>query len=216
MSINKVLIFLFVLTSSCKNNAVTNLSDKEIWNLGWKMIENSWDKKYQIAESQFDSLINSGADIEMKFLVIGLEVKNKLEKESEIENILKNQNQEVLRTICWKQFLLNKENCIGFSKEKIGNEALQMELLKMHINDQAVRGNVMDDIISIYDLDTFQITQNDAYSIDEENQARLKEIIEEYGFPNKKLVGKHAMDGVFMIIQHSDRDPEWQNLSYPI
>ena len=47
-------------------------------------------------------------------------------------------------------------------------------------------------------------------NVDEKNRNRLKEIIAEFGFPGKKMVGKEAMQGIFLIIQHSDGDKEWQ------
>src|SRR5690606_18085010 len=34
--------------------------------------------------------------------------------------------------------------------------------------------------------------------------------IEDYGFPTKGMVGKDAMHGIFLIIQHADGDKEWQ------
>ncbi len=46
--------------------------------------------------------------------------------------------------------------------------------------------------------------------VDERNRNRLKEIFEEHGFPTKKLVGKEAMRGIFLMVQHSDGDKEWQ------
>ncbi len=47
-------------------------------------------------------------------------------------------------------------------------------------------------------------------STDVTNTKRLKEIIKVYGFPTKVMVGKDAMRGIFFIIQHIDRDQEWQ------
>lgn len=39
---------------------------------------------------------------------------------------------------------------------------------------------------------------------------RLKEIIEEYGWPTIDLVGKEGEDAAWAIAQHSDLDPEFQ------
>lgn len=43
----------------------------------------------------------------------------------------------------------------------------------------------------------------------------LIEIIAEYGFPTRKLVGKDAMDAVFIIVQHANRDADWQKAQLP-
>lgn len=217
MTINKLLIaFLTIITiSSCKNNLGSKLSDTEIWKLGWRMIENSWDENYEIASSQFDSLLNTEVEIEKKYLATGLEVKHKLGKDSEIEKILTYQNQESLREFCSEQFLQNREVCKGISDEHIENKELQMELIRMYVDDQSSRGNIMEDIVSKYKLDESQITQYGAKFVDKGNRIRLKEIFENYGFPTKKLVGKDAMNGIFLMIQHSDGDKEWQESQLP-
>jgi hypothetical protein len=54
------------------------------------------------------------------------------------------------------------------------------------------------------------VTTNGAIIVDERNRNRLKEIFKEIGFPTRKLVGKEAMNGIFLIIQHADNDKEWQ------
>lgn len=54
------------------------------------------------------------------------------------------------------------------------------------------------------------VTDSFGISTDVTNTKRLKEIIKVYGFPTKVMVGKDAMRGIFFIIQHIDRDQEWQ------
>lgn len=186
------------------------MTDDEAWRLGWRMIENSMDENIEIAERQFDSLLNITDEIERKFLITGLETKSKLGKYDEIIKLLNTQDKETLREICTKQFLANMKPCIGLSDEKVENKALQVELIRMYVDDQAARGNIMKDIILKYNLDTALITQNVDVTVDEQNRNRLKEIIKEYGFPTRKLVGKDAMEGIFLMIQHSDGDKEWQ------
>ena len=212
MKVNQLPIYILIMLTflSCNNNSNPKTTDIELWKLGWRMIENSWENNNEIANSQFDSLLNTKINIDIKFLLIGLEVKNKLGKEKTIDEILNKQNQDVLREICLKQFLQTREICKEFSIENIENEELQMELIKMYVDDQAVRGNIMEDKILKYSLDRLQITQDDGVTVDERNRNRLKEIFEEYGFPNKKIVGKDAMYGIFLMIQHSDGDKKWQ------
>lgn len=119
-------------------------------------------------------------------------------------------DEEKLREICPRQILGNMGPCADFSKEDVEHKTLQMELISMYVDDQAARGNIMEDIISRYNLDTTQITRNGAVGIDERNRNRLKEIFKEHGFPTRKLVGRDAMFGIFLMIQHADGDKEWQ------
>ncbi|MCB0597389.1 MAG: hypothetical protein H6557_08605 [Lewinellaceae bacterium] len=205
-----ILIFGLSMAISCKQKAIAQASDVEAWKLGWRMIANSMEENYEIADLQFDSLQSLAGKMDRKFLVVGLEVKSKLDKNDAIIEILITQDEERLREICPEQFLANLEPCIGLSDEKVENKALQMELIRMYVDDQAARGNIMEDIISKFNLDTSLITKNGAVGIDERNRNRLKEIFEEYGFPTRKLVGKDAMFGIFLMIQHADGDKEWQ------
>jgi len=193
-------------TNECKNS-----NDIEAWKLGWRMIENAWDKENEIASLQFDSLLKTKSQIKTEFLMVGLEVKIDLGKNEEVEKILlNNKRDEVLSSICKGKNFQDMEICNGFKKEQVQNINLQIELIKMYINDQAVRNNIMKDIIAKYNIDTSQLISEDGFLVDKKNRTRLKEIIEEYDFPTKKLVGKDAMSGIFIMIQHSDEDKEWQ------
>ena len=107
-------------------------------------------------------------------------------------------------------FLAAFEACKNSAEEKVENQPLQMELLNMFVQDQAVRGKVLTDLINKYAIDNSQISTTDKSTIDAANQKRLKEIIQEAGFPTRKLVGKDAVQGAFFIIQHADGDKEWQ------
>ncbi|MFT6416990.1 MAG: hypothetical protein ACJARZ_002342 [Dokdonia sp.] len=79
----------------------------------------------------------------------------------------------------------------------------------MYVDDQAVRENLMSDIIAKYNLAPSQITKDTGINVDTRNRHRLKEIFREFGFPAKRLIGKDAMNGIFLMIQHSDGDKEW-------
>lgn len=116
----------------------------------------------------------------------------------------------MLGEICKKDFLSKYEVCKKYSVEEVENKDLQIELIRMYVDDQAARGNLMHDIISKYKIDSTEITQNGVVYVDERNRNRLKEIFKEYGFPTRKLVGKDAMQGIFLMIQHSNGDTEWQ------
>ena len=210
-----ILLFSIFLIISCKDITNTKVSDDEIWRLGWRMIENSLNENIELADSQFDSLRNISNGIDIKFLETGLETKSKLGKKEEIISILNQQREEVRKQICSEQFLSNLEPCDNLSIENVENKLLQIELISMYVDDQASRGNLMEDVISKYGLDTTGIARENEGGVDRRNRNRLKEIINEVGFPNKKMVGKDAMDGIFFIVQHSDGDKEWQKSQLP-
>ncbi len=205
-----------IVSCSWTNSTETkDSSEIEKWKLGWRLISSSWDKNFQLGEQQFDSLLKMNGVIETKFLVTGLDILSELDKKEKIISILSKQDQRTLEEICSKELFTTKLTDIQICKsivkdENATNKALQIEIIKMYINDQSVRGNVLSEVISKYKLDDYQLTKLDAVSIDKMNRDRLKEIILEFGFPTRQLVGKEAMQGIFLMIQHSDGDKEWQ------
>jgi hypothetical protein len=212
---NKLLLFALLCSSllvvSCNQKSNNQIKETEVWKLGWRMIANSMEEKYEIADLQFDSLLSLPHKIEKNFIVAGLEVKTKLEKNDGVIEILNDQDEETLKDICTKQFLANFKLCQGLSDEKIKNKPLQLELVKMWINDQYVRSNLMQDLLEKYHLKKNEVII-DSFGVetDERNRIRLKEMIDEFGFPTKNLVGKDGMEAVFYIIQHANGDKPWQ------
>lgn len=208
-----IIIFLSVIhfISGCAQKAQEPVSEIEIWKFGWKMINNSMNENDQVANLQFDSLRQMSKTLGYKFLVTGLEVKHRLGKYDEISEILSLQNEEMLKELCSKSIFTTLKPCESVTVEKPTNPELQIELIKMYINDQYVRSNLMVDLLEKYHLKKSDVII-DSFGIetDEKNLARLKEIMNDYGFPTKKTVGKDAMRGVFIMIQHSDADKEWQ------
>jgi hypothetical protein len=205
-----LITFGLISLTSCKHNENQQITDVEIWKLGWRMIASSMEENYELANLQFDSLRNSNVIIDRKYLVTGLEVKSKLGNLDEVTEILNSQDQKMLQEICSKGFLSGYEICKEHSIEKVENNELQIELIKMYINDQVARGNLMENIILKFHIDSSVITQDGGVIVDERNRNRLKEIFAEHGFPTRRLVGKDAMQGIFLMIQHSDGDKEWQ------
>lgn len=199
-----------MVMTSCNQKQNNQLTDEEVWKLGWRMIASSMDENYSVANLQFDTLRRSTRTIDRKYLITGLEVKNELGKTDEILEILSSQGSTILGEICKKDFLSKYEVCKKSSVEEVENKGLQIELIRMYVDDQAARGNQLHDIISKYKIDSSEITQNGGVYVDERNRNRLKEIFKEFGFPTRKLVGKDAMHGIFLMIQHSDGDKEWQ------
>jgi hypothetical protein len=48
------------------------------------------------------------------------------------------------------------------------------------------------------------------YTIDGVNNPRIKKIINDFGYPTQKLIGKQAMDSFYILVQHQDFDLELQ------
>ena len=211
---NKILIhviFGLIIFTSCEHGKSQQMTDVEIWQLGWRMIGSSMDENFELANIQFDTILKNSKTIDSKYLITGLEVKKEIGKDEEIIEILLSQPIEMLQEICKKQVLSNFEICKKYSVEIVENEKLQLELIKMYVNDQYVRSNLMTDILQKYNLSKDQvIIDSNGINTDERNRERLKEIIAKYGFPTKKMVGKDAMNGVFFMIQHADGENAWQ------
>lgn len=210
-----ICMVLMMMISSCKQNKETNISEVEIWKLGWRMIESSMDDNLKQAEIQFDSLLSHTNKLDRNFLITGLEVKSKLNKSEEVIEIIGKQDLNMQKQLCLNKDLGKLNICKENSEEKVNNKELQIELIQMYIDDQACRGNIMVDLIDKFSVSKDQITEDGCIAVDERNRTRLKEIFAETGFPTRKLVGKDAMYGIFMMIQHSDGDKEWQKSQLP-
>lgn len=211
----KLLAILFI-TVSCKNKSDLQTNKEDAWKLGWRVIASSMHENYRLASLQFDSLRILADTIDIKYLVAGLEAKSKAGKDDEISEILSTRDQSTLAEVCTRKFLASYVECQNHIVEEVANPELQQEIITMYVNDQAVRGNLMEDVINHFNIDSATIIKSGGVEVDKRNRAKLKEIIANHGFPTSKLVGKSAVHGMFLIIQHSDGDKEWQKsqLSY--
>ncbi len=216
MKTAKFLISMVVMAVSCSEpKKKTDLPDTKQWKLGWRMIASSeWNKDSQLAEKQFDSLLALSDNIDSKFLITGLQTLHELGKKEKLIAIVQDQDANALEEICrsdlFTQELEDVKVCEKIEPQEVQYPDLQMELIKMYVDDQAVRGNLMEVLIEKYDLNKDEITKEDGVAVDLKNRNKLKEIFQEYGFPTKEMFGKEAMHGVFLIIQHADGDKEWQ------
>jgi len=113
--------------------------------------------------------------------------------ESDFKNLKKKKR-------CWKK--VQKEIK---TQQKGMNLALREELIqmgkadqkyRMEIQEQSKKGNANSPVVK--ELWKKQL------AIDAKNLKRSEEIITEYGFPPKKLVGKKAAKSIFQIIQHAE------------
>jgi hypothetical protein len=81
--------------------------------------------------------------------------------------------------------------------EQESTNTVAAELLAMSEADQAMR-------------DAYQTTNEWDSTVDEVNTARLKEIIEQRGWPTISLVGKKGASAAWLLAQHADKDPAFQ------
>lgn len=218
---SKLIVLLLLLVTSlasCKNDQQHAEEKMKVWQLGWRMIESSWEADYQTSARQFDSLLAMQPDsLAPQFLMNGLMMKSQLGKEAEIKEIVDRYTHPRIGKDCLERIFVQKQfdsDC-DEQMEVVKNEALRQELIGMYVDDQAARGNVMNDLIREYSIDSTQIIRV-LRMADEQNFRRLKEIIHEFGFPNREMIGKEAMEGVFFIIQHVGWiDQEWQRAQLP-
>lgn len=203
-----LLLISISILFGCKQATTPKMTEDQVWKLGWRMIESSFSERDLIAEAQFDSLLMFTDNLDKNFLITGLETKFKFGRTAEMLRILNAQSDEVLQQICYMEFLADFDACNNWKVEQVSNPLLQKELITMFVNDQAVRGKLLTELINKYEIDTSQIIKTG--EVDLANQKRLKAIIQEVGFPTRNAVGKDAMQGAFYIIQHADKDKEWQ------
>ncbi len=216
-------LVLFIVLGNLFNycysqNESNEFNQEKIWKLSWEMTFSFFDNNYERGELQLDTLLNISNEIDKEFIQTGMEILFKRNKFSRINEIFNNLAIENKRYLCSTDLFQNNlclfPQCISIElpdKENILYPELQREILIMSILDQYIRGGEIDALLKKYSLDINQITK-DLYSkdIDEENLIKLKSIIEKYGFLTKEMIGQDAMSGLFLLIQHSNMDLEWQ------
>jgi hypothetical protein len=202
-----LVLFLFY---SCKTHDSNNKSNEQLYELRWQVFENNYLGNYRLAEKKFDSLLTFKPEFDRSLFIDGLEAKHNLGKLDDVSNLLGSLDLNKKNKLCQVDFLKKNSNCSCCNQQKYENELLHLELINMYVNDQAVRGNLLIDLINEYNIDSTSIVRTNAVRVDSTNISRLKEIIEIYGFPNESLVGTGGMKAVFIFIQHADRFPDWQ------
>lgn len=90
------------------------------------------------------------------------------------------------------------------TEDRAQNQALRRELLAMRENDLRVRSETIkgSSIFASYDPRMKAVHMR--------NGGRLKEIIAEYGWPGRSLVGEDGMIAAWFIAQHAIGDPPFQ------
>lgn len=82
------------------------------------------------------------------------------------------------------------------------------ELIQMHEEDMRVRNRLA------ADGSLFQGYHPEMESVHRRNAARLRQIIEEHGWPGRTLVGEEAAHAAWIILQHSIGEPEFMRRGF--
>ena len=67
-----------------------------------------------------------------------------------------------------------------------------------------------DELVAMMEEDQAEMTGQSATNNSDARITRLKEIIDEHGWPTYDLVGKKGEEAAWVIAQHADLDPEFQ------
>jgi hypothetical protein len=90
------------------------------------------------------------------------------------------------------------------------NNALKNELLALHQKDQGVREELA------RDGSLFEGYHHKMQEVHDRNAERLEQIINQYGWPGKSLVGEDAAHSAWIILQHAIAKPALQRKLLPI
>jgi hypothetical protein len=85
---------------------------------------------------------------------------------------------------------------------------LRSELLHMQAEDLAVRRELID-LGELYQSYHASMAPSMA-AMHQKNSARMREILEQYGWPGKDLVGEDGCEAAWKIVQHAILAPEFQ------
>ena len=101
-------------------------------------------------------------------------------------------------------------------------EKLQAELLDRAEQDQKARQQLIDLLARPDGTDAealkkaVQAATKKIHDIDARNTARMKEVVDKYGWPGKSLVGTDGSQKAWLLVQHADRDRDFQERCLPL
>lgn len=90
--------------------------------------------------------------------------------------------------------------CASTEPQVVFNESLRQELLRMEEADQRIR------TAALHATNFHGILEVDARHLQ-----RMKEIVEQHGWPGKSLVGEDGSHAAWLLVQHATQDPEFMN-----
>jgi hypothetical protein len=97
----------------------------------------------------------------------------------------------------------------GESSVKPANEELRQELLRRVKEDQDARKKYIE-LMTQQPGGVPEAVKKKMEEIDRTNTKRLKEIVDQHGWPGKSLVGEDGAQAAWLLIQHADLDRPFQ------
>ncbi len=193
-------------------------TDEKEWRLNFKLGNAYFSKSYNFCSKCMDELISMTDDMDKRVLEYGIECYDKTYQKHKIEKLIKEGHLDdfTVKEKCEMELSTEIKSLSFFSEcnetgatakkpEIVSKPELRDELINMLIADQYYRSPFI--LSYLYDLgyETHNefLEKRTRKALDSINQIKLKRILTEHGFPEKEEVGKWAMEGVYLIIQHA-------------
>lgn len=126
----------------------------------------------------------------------------------------------ILRIRFWVLHVIAATNLLIYCHAARGddklNTDLRQELLERMNRDQELRKQALNYLEQNKGTDAAELKSSDASVAvamrenDERNTVRLKEIVDQYGWPGKSLVGRDGSHAAWLLVQHADHDLAFQ------
>ncbi len=109
-------------------------------------------------------------------------------------------------------------SCVLYAqKEEVQLPEIAKEIKKMRDEDQKNRTKWAKMINSgKSETEKFKAFTSELIALDRANTARMREIINEFGWPTYDLVGQGPSNSAWLIVQHADRNPLFQARCLPL
>jgi hypothetical protein len=117
------------------------------------------------------------------------------------------------QTLSFLAVLLMGSGCSSAPSNGEGWQEVRDELLAMAKEDQGYRD--MERIMAMPSAEQ-QKFMKDGAEADRRHTNRLKEIVGARGWPTRQLVGEDGTNAAFLIAQHADHDPQFQEEMLPL
>ncbi len=111
----------------------------------------------------------------------------------------------------WKKAIAKIDKKIDEYVATLKNPELRSELLEMMAIDQELRKSLSD-----YEGDERKIVWDQIKEVDHKNTERMKQIIAEQGWPTYDDVGEDGAGAAWILVQHADQQPAFQEECLPM
>lgn len=194
---------------SCKQKKIQKTEEVK-YEESWDIFELNYLQDTIKARDRFREILREDYDLPLTPLAEGLKAEKKLNPDFKIDRFINQLPKEEIINICNLEAFDSSPFCKPYLFQKPLNSKLQEEIFVYHTADQLVRKVKLDLLSEDKMVEAQKLAELGPIKVDSLNTSNLKRIFKENGFPSLEEVGKKALYGIFVIIQHADRDPEWQ------